>query len=115
MSDAMLVMVSCADQEEARRIARALVEQRLAACVHVQPHDSIYWWEGAIETAEEVSLLIKTVPDLFEPVCASIRAMHSYTLPAILAVPAVAEPATMAWLASETAGARHLRPALDVS
>jgi periplasmic divalent cation tolerance protein len=101
---ALLVWVSCADRDEAARIGRALVEARLAACVHLRPHDSIYRWQGAVEMAAEYTLLIKTLPGLRGAVEAAVKRLHSYALPAILAVPVEAEAATLEWILGETAG-----------
>jgi periplasmic divalent cation tolerance protein len=100
---ATILTVSCAGRDEAMRIARALVDQRLAACVHLRPHDSVYRWQGAVEEAAEIGLLIKTTPTQAEAAAALVRALHSYTLPAILFVDAQADPRTAGWLASETA------------
>lgn len=71
--------------EEAERIARALVEQKLAACVNLVPGiTSVYRWKGAVETASEVLLLIKTSAELVERVEAALRAAHSYEIPEVL-------------------------------
>jgi periplasmic divalent cation tolerance protein len=71
--------------EEAERIGRALVEQGLAACVNLVPQlTSIYRWKGAVETASEVLLLIKTTVELVDRVDAALRAAHSYEIPEVL-------------------------------
>jgi periplasmic divalent cation tolerance protein len=85
------VYVTAADGAEARRIGRALVEEGLAACANVMPgHTAIYRWQGAVEEAEEGALVAKTTAARFEALRARIRALHGYTLPAILALPAAA-------------------------
>jgi periplasmic divalent cation tolerance protein len=72
------------------RIARALVEERLAACVNVVPGlRSVYRWQGAVETADEALLLVKTREAALERVAARVRALHPYTLPEIVALPLV--------------------------
>lgn len=82
------VYVTAADTEEARRIGRALVEEGLAACVNLLPgHTAIYRWEGKLEEAAEAAFLAKTTAGQFEALRARIRALHSYTLPCILALP----------------------------
>jgi periplasmic divalent cation tolerance protein len=88
--DAVLwVYVTAADADEARRIGRALVEERLAACANLlPPHTAIYRWEGRLEEATEHSLVAKTTAGRFEALRTRIRALHSYTLPGILALPA---------------------------
>jgi periplasmic divalent cation tolerance protein len=90
MSDTVLwVYVTAADAEEARRIGRALVQEHLAACVNILPgHTAIYRWQGKLEEAEETAFVAKTTAARFEAMRARIRALHSYDLPAIVALPA---------------------------
>jgi len=89
---------------EAERIGKAVLERRLAACVNILPGMiSHYWWEGAIERGEEVVMIIKTRAALAESVRAEVKAMHSYTVPAILVLPiAGGEPTYLDWLMAET-------------
>lgn len=101
MTDEYLqVMTTIATQDDAHRIARALVEERLAACVQViGPLTSIYWWQEAVEEAQEYLCLIKTRRDRFEALAAAIRTLHPYEVPEILAVPVAAgNPSYLAWL-----------------
>jgi len=86
-TDVTLVLITCANASEARAIGRALVEARLAACVHLRPHTAIYRWAGAIEEAEEITLLVKTTTANTQAIEAAVLARHSYALPAILTVP----------------------------
>src|SRR5271166_4398857 len=82
MTDKRLVLTTAGSADEARRIAEALVERRLAACVNIVPKVvSISRWEGKVETAEEWALWIKTTAAAFERVRDAIREMHSYDLP----------------------------------
>jgi periplasmic divalent cation tolerance protein len=84
-------LCTCGSDEEASRIANALVEARLAACVNILPPiRSIYRWQGQIETAAEVLLLIKTTEERFSALQQRIRDLHSYKTPEIIAVPIVA-------------------------
>jgi len=83
--DLLVVYVTCADLDEARRIGRALVEERLAACVNLHPHESIYRWQGAVEQGTEVALLAKTTRAAWPALEARVRALHSDTLPCIVA------------------------------
>ncbi len=100
MTDALVVLCTCSSREEAMRIAQTLVEERLAACVNVLPGvTSVYRWQGQVETAEEVLLVMKTAEQRFSQLCERIAALHSYEVPEIisLAVTAGAEK-YLAWL-----------------
>jgi periplasmic divalent cation tolerance protein len=80
-----LVMTTAGSREEAERIAGALVEAHLAACVNVLPGvSSVYRWQGQVETANELLLLIKTTVENVEAVESSLRRLHSYELPEFL-------------------------------
>ncbi len=98
------VVTTTSTQDEARAIAGALVEQRLAACVQiVGPIESIYRWQGNVETAAEWQCWIKTRRELFAQIEQQIRKLHSYDLPEILAVPVVNGSETyLKWLREET-------------
>ena len=103
MTAAIQVVTTIDTEEGATRLARMLVERRLAACVQVAgPVASVYRWQGRIEEAREWQCLIKTRADLFDTVAAAIRALHAYELPEIIAVPIVAgDPAYLDWLRRE--------------
>jgi periplasmic divalent cation tolerance protein len=95
-----ILYVTCADQAEARRIGRTLVEERLAACVNISAHDTIYRWQGQIEEGPETAMLVKTTQQAIPHVQARILALHSYTTPCILVfTPATGLPAFLAWIA----------------
>jgi len=82
MSDKKIVLTTAGSQEEAEKIAQALVERRLAACVNiVGPIHSVYRWQGTVESADEHLLLIKTTAASFDAVAKAIRELHSYELP----------------------------------
>lgn len=85
------MFVTCGSRREALRIGRALVEQRLAACVNILQSrvDSIYRWKGKMETAREVLLIIKTSQSRFESVRRAVDRLHSYDVPEIIALPMV--------------------------
>ena len=90
MTDKIVVFSTCETPEEASRIARALVEAKLAACVNiVSGVESIYRWKGGIESSAEVMLVVKTRRHLFARVQALIESTHSYELPECIAVPVV--------------------------
>jgi periplasmic divalent cation tolerance protein len=101
---AILVLTSLPDVEAARRIARDLVEARLAACVQIgAPVESLYHWQGRVETASEIPLAVKTRKDAFDAVSAAIRERHPYELPEIVAVDLTdVLPAYLAWIDAET-------------
>jgi periplasmic divalent cation tolerance protein len=82
MTDKRLVLTTCGSLEEARTIAHALVDRQLAACVNIVPQiESVYRWQGEIETASEWLLLIKSTAAAFDRLCEVLRALHSYELP----------------------------------
>lgn len=82
MTDKRIVLTTCGSQEEAERIARHLVENRLAACVNVIPQvQSIYRWQGKVESAQEWVLMAKTTAKQFPLVRDAISTLHSYELP----------------------------------
>lgn len=101
----LLVLTNCPDTICAETMAMALLEDRLAACVNVMPAcRSIYVWQGAIEAADEIPLLIKTSAERYAQVEAVIRKHHPYTVPEIIALPITQGlPAYLEWLAAETA------------
>lgn len=103
MSEIVTVYAVFADAAEAERIARAMVERRLAACANIlAPCRSIYRWQGAIETAEEIPALFKTRADQAESLIAAIAEAHSYDVPAIVAWPiAHSWPDYARWIVDE--------------
>ena len=102
--DIRLVITNCPDEETANRIALAVVEAKLAACVNILPRvQSIYRWQGVVESAVEVPLLIKTTAAAYPALEAAIRESHPYDVPEIIALPITAGlPAYLNWLAAET-------------
>ena len=106
MTDKIVILSTCANEEDAARLARALVEARVAACVNIVPSvRSFYRWKGAVEDAAECLLVIKSSRPLFDAVRGVLEKLHPYELPEIIALPIERGlPAYLAWLASETAG-----------
>ena len=104
MERAVIVYTTYPSLVEAEQAGRALVEQRLCACVNVLPGMiSHYWWEGKIDRGEEVVMFIKTRASLAEAVGTAVKEMHSYTTPAILVLPLeTVDPAYHAWIMAET-------------
>jgi len=99
-TDYRLVFCTCPDQERATRIAEALVEERLAACVSLVPGlTSIYRWQGAVQRESEVLLLIKTVAGRLIALTERLRALHPYEVPEIIALPITAGlPDYLTWM-----------------
>jgi len=89
VGDTIVVLVTCGSLEEGKRIGRALVEARLAACVNVlgTPIESIYRWKGKIDTATEFLLLIKSSRERFAALQDAVKRLHSYAIPEIIALP----------------------------
>ncbi|HSK45761.1 MAG TPA: divalent-cation tolerance protein CutA [Candidatus Binatia bacterium] len=82
MTNVRIILTTAGSQEEASKIGLALVERRLAACVNIVPRiESIYRWQGKVETAQEWLLLIKTQAELYERVRDAVKELHSYDLP----------------------------------
>ncbi len=103
MTDIALLHVTFADAGEAERIGRAMVEERLAACVNLLgPCSSIYRWRERIETATEHRALFKTTPQLARELADRIAALHGYELPAIEIWPVAAGDAVAAWIDDST-------------
>lgn len=105
MDEFIQVMTATDNREEAERIARSLVETRLAACVQiVGPVTSIYRWKGAVETAGEWLCLVKSRAECYGAIEQAIRALHSYETPEILALPVAAGSSDyLDWLRGEVA------------
>ncbi len=103
-ASALICFCNCPEAYTAERIATALVEERLAACVNILPGlRSVYRWEGAIEAADEVLLLIKTLPERYPALQDRLRELHPYELPELLAVEsAFGLPEYLRWVADET-------------
>lgn len=89
MTDKIVVLVTCGSAREARKIARALVERRLAACGNIleAPVRSIYRWKGKVETARECLLILKTSRRRFADLQRVVKELHSYDVPEIIALP----------------------------
>ena len=104
MSDPVVVLVTCGSEEEALKIANALVEDRLAACVNlVTPIRSIYRWEGKIWDEKEWLLIIKTQKHRFEELEKKVKSLHSYSVPEIVSLSITeASSAYLHWIRENT-------------
>jgi periplasmic divalent cation tolerance protein len=106
MTEKILVLSNCGSEEEARRVARALVEARVAACVNIVPGiQSVYHWQGAIQEDSEWMLVIKSTRPMFESLAAELRKIHSYQVPEVLAIPVIAgDQNYLDWMDREISG-----------
>lgn len=104
MSETLVVITNVPDRATAERIAEALVTQRAAACVNILGAcTSVYRWEGKLEQASEVPLLMKTARDAYPRLESLLRELHPYELPEIIALPVTAGlPDYLDWVAQET-------------
>lgn len=106
MTECVVITTSLATREDAHRIAGALIEERLAACVQVMPIESHYRWEGELEQASELLLTIKTTAARATEAQARIAALHSYALPELLITPVIGGSAGyLDWIAEAVAPA----------
>jgi periplasmic divalent cation tolerance protein len=98
------VYITCPDRSVAETIARACISERLAACANIgSPITSLYTWKGALETAEEIPLHLKTRAALFDKLSFRVKSLHPYETPCIIAIELVAVEADYAaWLEAET-------------
>ena len=92
MTNKIVVLVTCGSAKEARRIARAVVQQRMAACANIvaTPVQSVYRWKGRVESAKEFLLIIKTTQSRFAKLKVEVKRLHSYDVPEIIALPIAA-------------------------
>lgn len=104
----VVVFVTCPSVSVGRRISRALIDRRLAACVNLVPRvESCYRWQGAVERAAETLLIIKTTRRRFAALARAIRSLHPYDCPEIIALPlAAGHPPYMRWVAESVASRR---------
>lgn len=106
-ADVLVVLTNLPDAESAQRLAADVVGRRLAACANVlAPCRSVYRWNGAVETADETPVFLKTTRGGYPALEAAIRSLHPYELPEIVALPVAAGwPAYLAWVAEATGAA----------
>jgi periplasmic divalent cation tolerance protein len=102
-----LVLVTASSVEEARTLARVILEARLAACVNLVPGvESHYWWQGRLESGAEILLLIKSSAEQFDALTALVKANHSYACPEVVALdPGAISPDYLAWWEQNCDGA----------
>lgn len=100
----LLIICNLPDRASAEQLAQTLIERHHAACVNIlAPVTSVFRWDGKIETASEIPLLIKTTEDRYYELEATIRELHPYQLPEIIALPiSKGLPAYLEWVIAET-------------
>ncbi|MFC1647990.1 divalent-cation tolerance protein CutA [Nanoarchaeota archaeon] len=99
----IIVYTVCADESEAKKIADALVKERLAACVNQLPIKSTFWWKDKQDNADEVALLVKTRKELVPKVFERVKDLHSYEIPPLFTIPVgEVDDKYLEWLNKET-------------
>ena len=102
-ADYGVMLTTTPTRDEAAKIAKLLIDEKLAACVQLMPIESFYVWEGATQNEPEILLLIKTRAALFDQAIARIKQVHSYTVPEIVAMPFTAGFAGyLSWIGNVT-------------
>lgn len=103
---ATLIYVTCPDIGMARKISIALIEEKLAACTNILPQmESHYRWKGRVHQDNEVVLIVKSAASKFSTIAERIRALHSYEIPCVLALPIEkGSPEYLNWIKSEVSG-----------
>jgi periplasmic divalent cation tolerance protein len=104
MTEYIVVFITAPQEEEALKIAQALVDDKIAACVNIVKNiRSIYRWQGKIEDDKEFLMIVKTRRDLFENLLKSVKRLHSYSVPEIIALPVIeGSEDYLSWLKEET-------------
>jgi periplasmic divalent cation tolerance protein len=103
------IYMTAKDASEAHKLGRALLKDRLAACVNILgPIASMYWWKGAVQNDKEVALIAKTTVRNLDPLIRKVRSIHSYDVPCVVALPiAKGNPAFLQWIEKETQSLRR--------
>lgn len=103
MTQYCLVYITTKDEEEARRIGKALVSEKLAACVNFHPIKSILRWQGEISQEDEVAMLAKTKAELVDELVSRVKELHSYEVPCVVVLPVEkGNPDFLEWISQAT-------------
>jgi len=96
----IIILITCANEEEAQKISRALVSERLCACVNILGNvKSLFWWEGKVDSSPEVLLIAKSKKSKFTGIIKLVKSLHSYEVPEIIALPIIAgDKKYLSWL-----------------
>lgn len=105
MTDARFIYITCESDDQARAIGRSMVEERLAACANILPGmESVYWWQGKIETGRETVLILKSTSDLVPSLSERVKELHGSEVPCVVALPIDGGNADyLAWISQQTA------------
>jgi periplasmic divalent cation tolerance protein len=108
-ADRIVVLITVGNDEEGRKIAELLVNRRKAACVSIVPRvDSLFWWEGKLDSAQESLLIVKTKASLFPEIVELVKRVHSYEVPEIIALPIIAGSEDyLMWLSTSVEQGEH--------
>lgn len=105
MNEHLVVLITAKDKAEARRVARKLLQKKLAACVNFLPVESMFIWEGEIQEEDEVLMVVKTRIDAFDELMTTVKIAHSYDTPEIIGTPIVlGSREYLKWIDNEVKG-----------
>lgn len=98
----VVIFITAGTDEEARKVAEALLNRRKAACVNIVPGvSSLFWWQGKLDSAQEILLIVKTRASLVNEIVSLVREVHSYDVPEVIALPIVGgNQDYLEWIAS---------------
>jgi periplasmic divalent cation tolerance protein len=97
----IFIYITNENETEAKKIAKHLLEKKLIACANFFPISSMYWWQGKIEDAKEIALIIKTIKENYNKVKAEVKKIHPYKIPCIIKIDVEANEEFEAWLRGE--------------
>jgi periplasmic divalent cation tolerance protein len=89
MNEHLVILVTASSETQARRIARKLLQRKLAACVNFVPVESMFLWKSMIQEEEEVLMIIKTTTEMFDELMSAVKSVHTYDTPEIIGMPIV--------------------------
>jgi periplasmic divalent cation tolerance protein len=105
MNEHLVVLVTATSTAQARRIARRLLQSKLAACVNMAPIESMFLWKGEIQEEEEVLMVIKTRAEAFDDLMNAVKGMHTYDTPEVIGIPVVlGSREYLKWIDDEVTG-----------
>ncbi len=97
----IIVYITHSSEVEAQRISNHLIEKKMVACANIFPIKSMYWWKGNIENDDEWVSIVKTIPQIWQPLQKEIEAIHPFDVPCIMKIEAEANDAYEKWIFSE--------------